>query len=367
VTLCHIDSLMAKQPSSGATDPMAPDAQRAARLLAWYDRVKRSLPWRLNADPYRVWVSEVMLQQTRVETAIPYYERFLAAFPSVEDLAQATQDEVLAQWSGLGYYRRARSLLAGAREVVGSGGFPGTAEGWRRLPGVGPYTAAAVASIVFREKVVALDGNLERVMARLEAYSGNPKTAAGRRFLTLAADGWLDPARPGDSNQALMELGATVCLPNKPLCGECPILASCRANDEGRVDDYPSRVRAARKTSRTLSAVCVKNGVRFLLFRRDPGAGLLAGTWELPWVDEREPDSAQALSERYGGTWRLGEGIATIRHTITSHDLTIIVSSGSVEGLGSIAEHEAARWASLTDLDGLPHSSVVRKAFAAAV
>ncbi len=363
--MCHIDP-MAKTPSArpGKRNPRGEN--KAALLLAWYERVKRPLPWRQSDDPYRVWLSEVMLQQTRVETAIPYYKRFLEAFPSVDSLARASEDQVLALWSGLGYYRRARMLLAAARDVVRSGGFPKTAEGWRRLPGVGRYTAAAVASIAYHEKVVALDGNLERVLARLEAYPQNPKSAAGHRFLTRAAGSWLNPERPGDSNQALMELGATVCLPRDPLCQQCPIAEWCLARRRRRVDDYPYRAPAAAKEARSLVAVCVRKGGQFLLFRRGPGSGLLAGTWELPWAENDDTSPAKALAQRYGGAWRLGKNIGTIRHTITSRNLLVAVREGEVEALGVVAEGGDARWASLAELDELPHSSLVRKAFLAA-
>ncbi len=306
-----------------------------------------------------------MLQQTRVETVIPYYERFLVAFPSVDALARATDDEVQARWSGLGYYRRARMLLAAAREVVRSGGFPSTARGWQRLPGVGSYTAAAVASIAYDEKVVALDGNLERVLARLEAYPLKAKSAAGRRFLTRAAEVWLDPERPGDSNQALMELGATICLPRNPICQQCPIAEWCLARSRGNVDDYPLRVPSAPMQALSLVAVCVRRGARLLLFRRDSGSELLAGTWELPWVDSDDTNPAKALTQRYGGTWRLGKCLGTIRHTITTRNLTVTIYSGVVEALGTVAESKDARWASLTELDKLPHSSLVRKTFLA--
>ena len=361
--MCHIDPFMAKTPSArpGTRNPRGEN--KAALLLAWYERVKRPLPWRQDDDPYRVWLSEVMLQQTRVETAIPYYEKFLEAFPSVEWLARASEEQVLALWSGLGYYRRARMLLAAARDVVRAGGFPETAEGWRRLPGVGPYTAAAVASIAYRENIVALDGNLERVLARLEAYSRNPKSAAGRRFLIRAAGAWLDPERPGNSNQALMELGATVCLPRDPLCQQCPIAESCLARRRRRVDDYPYRAPAAPKEARSIVAVCVRQGARLLLFRRAPGSGLLAGTWELPWAESDDPSPAEALAQRYGGTWRVGGHIGTIRHTITHRNLLVAVREGHVEALGQVAESGDARWASLAELDELPHSSLVRKVF----
>jgi A/G-specific adenine glycosylase len=210
---------MAKVPRGGSElERTATCDRRAGLLLAWYEKVKRPLPWRRDNEAYRVWLSEVMLQQTRVETAIPYYRRFLKAFPSVEALAKAGENEVQALWSGLGYYQRSRRLLRAAREVARVGDFPQTLAGWQKLPGVGPYTAAAVMSIVHGERVVALDGNIERVLSRLDAYGKNPKTAAGKRFLARVAEPWLDAVRPGDSNQALMELGATVCLPRNPRC-----------------------------------------------------------------------------------------------------------------------------------------------------
>ncbi|MCP4200409.1 MAG: A/G-specific adenine glycosylase [bacterium] len=335
-------------------------------LLAWYEQVKRPLPWRQDRDAYRVWVSEVMLQQTRVETAIPYYERFLSALPTVEALARAEDDEVQALWSGLGYYRRARMLVKAARDVVRNGGFPQSAEAWQQLPGVGPYTAAAVASIVHGERVVALDGNVERVLARLEAYDGRPKSAAGRRFLTQAAEPWIDADRPGDSNQALMELGATICLPGNPRCHRCPINRSCTARRRGRVEDYPNRSRAIQKEERRLLAVMVRRRDRFLLFRRDSRTAILPGTWELPWVESDDPDPSEELAERYGGAWRVGARIASIRHTITRRNLVVTVSEGGLECASSVAEGREARWANLTELDELPHSSLVRKAILAA-
>lgn len=357
---------MVKIPSGKSDTETVAHSGRAGLLLAWYERVKRPLPWRQDRDAYRIWLSEVMLQQTRVETAIPYYERFLKSFPSVDALARAGEDEVHALWSGLGYYRRARMLSRAAREVVRAGGFPRTAEGWRQLPGVGPYTAAAVVSIVFAERVVALDGNIERVLARLEAYDENPRTAAGKRFLTQAAEPWLDADRPGDSNQALMELGATICLVRSPLCRQCPIAESCVARRQGRVDDYPRRARAVRKEKRSLQAVMVRRSDRFLLFRRDSRSKLLAGTWELPWVDSDDANPSKSLAERYGGVWRVGRRIGSIRHTITRRNLVVTVSEGGLEDGDGVAEGRGARWASLAELDDLPHSSLVRKAFLAA-
>lgn len=197
-------------------DGRLPVLSTPARLLAWYDRIRRDLPWRRTRDPWAIWVSEVMLQQTRVETAIPYFERFLIRFPDPAALAAAPIEEVLAQWSGLGYYRRARQLHGAAREVVERGGLPRSSAELERLPGIGPYTAAAIASIAFGEPVPVLDGNVVRVAARLSAEPEDPSRAAARGRLLAVAATLLEISRPGDSNQALMELGATVCLPKSP-------------------------------------------------------------------------------------------------------------------------------------------------------
>lgn len=356
---------MAKLPGGEPSIETKAQAGRSGRLLRWYDRVKRPLPWRRDKDPYRVWLSEVMLQQTRVATAIPYYERFLRAFPSVRALAGASDDEVRALWSGLGYYRRARMLHQAAQRVVDAGKFPRTAAQWRELPGVGSYTAAAVASICFGERVVALDGNLERVIARLEAFDGNPKSASGGRHLRAAGHHLLDAKRPGDSNQALMELGATICLPVQPRCEECPLASSCQARRSERVEHYPVRSGSEIKTRHQLIAVCVRNGSRLLLFRRRHDSKLLPGTWETPWVLAGEEDPESALGSRYGGTWVLGERIGSVRHSVTSRELSVDVHEGTLEA-SEVAESRPARWSDVADLEELPHSSLVRKIFRAA-
>lgn len=342
-------------------------AEPAAALLSWFDRVKRPLPWRLDRDPYRVWVSEAMLQQTRVETAIPYFERFLLSLPSVEALARADEAQVRALWSGLGYYRRARMLHEASRRIVADGRFPKTARDWQLLPGVGPYTAAAVASIAFGEKVAAVDGNVERVLARLEAYGENPKSAAGRRFMARAAESWLNDGRPGDCNQALMELGATVCLPSQPRCESCPIVAMCRARRFQKVDAYPYRPPSSAKRDVRLIAVCVRRGGRLLLFRRGAGEQLLAGTWEIPWVRAGEPNLEMALTRTYGGIWGIGRHLATIRHSITTRKISVSAHQGTFDGDGKLEQGTQAAWANHVELERLPHSSLVRKLFLAAV
>lgn len=330
-----------------------------------------------------------MLQQTRVETATPYYERFLERFPTVEHLARAEQEEVLALWSGLGYYRRARQLHRAAQEIDRRGGrFPDTVEGLLELPGIGPYTAAAVASIAFRVPVPVLDGNVERVASRLLATSENPKSGRGRRLLSERVKVLLDPQRPGDSNQALMELGATLCTPRAPRCLVCPLVRICRARAEGEPESYPV-ARRRRKTERVRRAVIVVGGGParegtperpVLLFRRADDADLLAGTWELPWVelsvdgetpvaDKTAERITRELGRRYGGRWRLGGHLGRVRHGITYRSIEVEIFRGGREdtaavrpdGDGDEAEGADAGFFDAAERRDLPLSSLVSK------
>ena len=345
--------------------------QRTHDLLAWFDVHRRDLPWRQTSDPYRIWLSEVMLQQTRVETVLPYYRRFLERFPTVKRLAEAEVDEVLALWSGLGYYRRARQLHQAARLVAERGhrgaGFPRTAVGLRELPGIGDYTAAAVASIAFGEAIPVLDGNVVRVLSRLLAAPEDPRGGAGRRRLLEAARELLDPARPGDSNQALMELGATLCSPQRPRCPACPLRLGCRAALAGEQELYPAARRRRPRESVRLVAVVVEGEDGVLLFRRPEGSALLAGTWELPWVEAgsagRSPEAG--LGARYGGRWRLGPALARVRHGITFRDLDVEVRRGEIGSGGFVREGIEAGWFDGRGRAGLPLSSLVGKVLAA--
>ncbi|HYU34677.1 MAG TPA: A/G-specific adenine glycosylase [Thermoanaerobaculia bacterium] len=334
--------------------------QPAPDLLAWFDRHRRDLPWRRTRDPYRIWLSEVMLQQTRVEVVLPYYERFLARFPTIEELAAAGIDEVLALWSGLGYYRRARQLHAAARQVAASGGFPSTLDGWLALPGVGAYTAAAVASIAFGVAVPVLDGNVERVLSRWLALAADPRSSGARRELLAAAAGLLAAERPGDSNQALMELGATLCTPRRPKCLLCPLASGCRAAAAGDPEIYPAAKAKRESEKRRLVVAVAEREERVLLFRRPDDSSLLAGTWELPWVGE-DGDAAPepALACRYGGIWRLGPRLAEVRHGITYRDLEIAVHRAEVAEAPFAAE--AAGWFDAAGRKGLAVSSLVGK------
>jgi len=340
----------------------------ARRLLAWFDRHRRPLPWRRDSDPYRVWVSEIMLQQTRVETAGPYYERFLERFPDRAALAAASDDEVLAAWSGLGYYRRARQLLAAARRLEAAGpGWPATAAEWRRLPGVGPYTAAAVASIAFGEVEPALDGNAVRVLSRLAAEPGDPGRAAVRRRLERAARELLDPRRPGDGNQALMELGATICRPQRPRCEICPLRDGCAAASEGAPEAYPLRRPAAPpRLERRVVALVSRRGL-LLMFRRSSDEGQLAGLWELPWAaGDPGPAVAREMGRRYGGRWRLADKLAAARHAITNRRIEAELWRARLEGGDVVGEGPEAGWHHPDRLEQLPTGSLDGKLLRAA-
>ncbi|MBD3366853.1 MAG: A/G-specific adenine glycosylase [Candidatus Eisenbacteria bacterium] len=262
-----------------------PDPARISQaLLAWYDVSRRDLPWRGTTDPYAVWVSEVMLQQTQVGRVIDYWTRFLDALPTVESLAGASLDDVLALWSGLGYYSRARRLHAAAREVVDERGgrLPETAAGLRELPGMGDYTSAAVASIAFGEPVPVLDANVVRVLSRLLASTGDPRRAGVRRELRAAAAEIVRVGRPGDVNQALMELGALVCLPREPACDDCPLFSFCAGRQSGDPRTYPAAAgRPEVLTLREAALVLCGEGTVLLTRERHP-RGWWNDLWRLP-------------------------------------------------------------------------------------
>ena len=270
-------------------------AEVASAVVAHYRRDQRDLPWRRTRDPYAIWVSEIMLQQTRVQTVIPYWERWMARFPTVSALAEAPLDDVLAAWAGLGYYSRARNLHAGAKAVAESfaGTLPRAAGELRRVPGIGPYTAGAIASIAYGERAPLVDGNVARVLARLFAIDHDIKSSAGQRVLWQRAGELMAalPAEyaPGDLNQGLMELGATLCSPASPRCLVCPLGARCTAARTGRQDELP--VVAARKKESELPvlsrvALWMADGDRIVLARRVP-EGLFGGLWELPQAGDR--------------------------------------------------------------------------------
>ena len=299
-------------------------------LQAFYRQHARDLPWRRTRDPYAIWLSETMLQQTRVETVEPRWRAFLATFPTVRALARAHEHEVCEAWAGLGYYRRARSLHAAARQICAAHGgeLPRTAALLRTLAGVGPYTAGAVASIAFGEVAPIVDGNVARVLSRLYALSAPLQDPAGTRRLWEIAAQLVQVAAhtgtPGDFNQALMELGAVVCTPRKPRCGACPVSAACVARAEGSAEALPV---AAKKTQvRPLSvafAYCVEAGG--LQLRRRPLEGLWAGLWEMP--SEHGPEGPRALRAR---GFVLGPKLAQVGHLLTHRRVTACVYAATL-------------------------------------
>jgi A/G-specific adenine glycosylase len=321
-----------------------PPARRDAlrrRLLAWYDAGHRELPWRFSqhgADPYRVWLAEVMLQQTQVQAAIPYYERFVARLPTLEALAAAADDDVFALWSGLGYYARGRNLLAAARTAVARHGkLPASLEALRALPGFGPYTAGAVASIAFAIPAAAVDGNVARVLARLFLVEGDPAATRVRERLWALAGALVPAGRPGDFTQALMELGATVCSRSSPGCGRCPVAPLCAARAVGRAHELPAPRRRPARLERTLAcAVVLRSGrpepgaraeSRDVLLVRRPAKGLFGGLWAPPAVElENAAEPRPALREALraaGVEGTIGEELAAVTRVLTHRQLTL--------------------------------------------
>ena len=307
-------------------------------LLQWYGRQRRSLPWRDTRDPYRIWVSEVMLQQTQVTTVVPYYRRFLERFPTLQALAEAELDQVLALWQGLGYYARARNLHAAARIVCRdhAGVVPASRSMLMALPGVGPYTAGAILSIAYGLDLPAIDGNVKRVLCRLFDYDGDPDDASGKRMLSHYAEALLPRGRAGDYNQAMMELGATVCVLRRPRCGDCPLAFCCRALALGVQAWRPLAKRRTAIPSREFLAALCQRGGRLLIVRRFP-QGLLGGLWELPG-GELFPREAHAralgrhLSDGLQVRVRVGEAVTAVKHAYTHFRVTVHVYQCSLWG-----------------------------------
>ena len=345
-------------------------ARLAAGLLAWYDRHRRALPWRAKAgehpDPYRVWLSEIMLQQTTVKTVAPYFRSFLARWPTVAALAQAELDEVLHAWQGLGYYARARNLHRCAQIVARRyrGRFPRSEEALKKLPGIGPYTAAAIAAIAFGRKATVVDGNIERVLARLFAVR-EPLPGAKEKLHRLAHA--LTPAlRPGDHAQAMMDLGAVVCTPQRPRCTLCPWQASCVARKEGIAAALPKRAPKPKRPLRRGIVFWLVRGGRDVLVRKRPAKGLLGGLMELPstgWAEVLPTPAEAECQAPLEARWRALPGI--VRHVFTHFELELTVLAGSVgettEGPDGVNEGETHRWCRLDRLSDLALPTLMKK------
>jgi A/G-specific adenine glycosylase len=329
-------------------------------LLAWYRPRRRALPWRRTRDPYAIWVSEVMLQQTRVETAIPYYHRFLERFPTVGALAGADLQDVLKAWEGLGYYTRARNLHRAAGEVASrhGGRLPDDPDALRALPGFGPYMTGAVASIAFGRPEPVVDGNVVRVLTRLFAIPGVPAETPTRKRLWRLARRLVPREGAGDHNQALMELGATVCTPRAPDCGACPLAGPCRARARGTPTSFPAKAARRAVPHHDIAVGIVSRDGRLLLVRR-PASGLLGGLWEFPGgrvAQGERPEAAVArqLRERFGLPVRPVAPLAPVFHAFTHRRVTLHPFTCEGDGGPVVPSyHTDHRWVPADALDGL--------------
>ena len=311
-------------------------AQFRRRLLGWFQKHQRRLPWRGQRDPYRILVSEIMLQQTRVAVVEDRYKKFIAQFPSAEKLARAREHTVLAAWSGLGYYRRARNLHASAKKIAEAAEFPRVSTALLELPGIGRYTANAVASIAFGEPVAVVDGNVKRVLERLFASRFLSQAKSGdERYWEFAAR-LLDKQNPGDFNQAMMELGALVCLPGQPRCGTCPVAAMCAARGP-----VARKAREARRRAMLQYALARKNG-SVLLQQRPSHSSLMPGMWELPLMERNTTDESPVIFK--------------LRHSITTTDYTIFVHVITANNHAN-----GGQWHSLRSAKRLPLTGLTRK------
>ena len=343
----------------------------ATALLAWYDQHARVLPWRARpgyrADPYHVWLSEIMLQQTTVNAVAPYYARFLSRWPTVDALANADLEDVLRGWAGLGYYARARNLHTCARAVIKrhSGVFPDNIEVLRELPGIGDYTAAAIAAIAFDHRAVPVDGNVERVIARL--FAVEDELPAAKPAIKRLAASLLPAERSGDFAQALMDLGATICSPKRPACGLCPWARSCAARARGDQETFPRKTPKREGTLRRGAAFVALRDDATVLLRRRPEKGLLGGMSEVPgseWAHDFSVDTASRSAPRIAhAKWRRVPGL--VRHVFTHFPLELAVFVARVPRATKAPKN--ARWVKLVDASGEALPNVMRKVLAHAL
>jgi A/G-specific adenine glycosylase len=353
-----------KRPAASADS----SASRPALLLDWYDRHRRRLPWRPpageRADPYRVWLSEIMLQQTGVKTVGPYFEKFLARWPDVAALGRASQDDVLRMWAGLGYYSRARNLHACAVAVLRDHGgvFPDTEQGLRQLPGIGPYTAAAIGAIAFDVRTMPVDGNIERVVSRLYAVE-EPLPQAKPRIQELATT-LLGPSRAGDSAQALMDLGSSICTPKKPACALCPLNEDCAARLRGDQETFPRKAPKKAGTLRRGAAFIVTRGDE-LLVRTRAEKGLLGGMTEVPgseWLAGQDDKAALQQAPALKGVARWHRKAGVVTHVFTHFPLELVIYTAKLAARSRAPD--GMRWVPIATLAGEALPNVMRKAIA---
>ena len=346
---------------------MTPDLPEI--LLTWYEENARSLPWRGTSDPYSVWVSEIMLQQTRVETVIPYFERWIERFPDIVSLADASQQEVLTYWEGLGYYSRARNLHRAAQIVVVDydGELPEDVRSLQKLPGIGRYTAGAIASIAYGQNEAVLDGNVSRVYARYFNYDQPVKSSSSQRELWSLASENLPCGRAGEFNQALMDLGATICTPRDPGCGTCPLARSCQAFAAGLQHERPVGITKAPLPHHTVTAAVIFRGDRVLITQR-PQNGLLGGMWEFPGGKQQPgEDLASCLQreicEELGVEVEVGKQLGVYQHAYTHFKVTLhafhctLVNGREPEAV----QVDDMRWTVLDELQDFPMGKIDRQ------
>lgn len=336
-------------------------------LLTWYDANARLLPWRSFPTPYRVWVSEIMLQQTRVETVLPYFERFLTRFPDLESLSSANLEEVLRLWEGLGYYSRARNLHRAAQIVFSeqSGQIPAQAVELEQLPGIGHYTAAAIASIAFGEPAAAVDGNIKRIYSRILALQEALGSARFEKTIQKHAQAVLPTDRPGDFNQALMDLGSDLCLPRQPLCLACPVQNYCLAFSQGVQNDLPNRIKKAPVPHHEVCVAVIQFDGKVLLNQREQ-KGLLAGLWEFPGGKLEQSDNSlqdcvkRELLEKSGLEIAITEEIGVFKHAYTHYKITVHAWQASMLSSPPLVLPENLHWVPTADLPAYPMGKVAR-------
>lgn len=365
---------MSDRSDPSATKPRLPEspwlAQFRRRLRAWFAQHARDLPWRRNRDPYAIWVSEIMLQQTQVATVRPYFERFLKSFPTIQALAQADEEEVLRHWEGLGYYRRARQLHAAAQRMVAEHGgqFPRDPEAVRALPGIGRYTAGAILSIAFDARQPILEANTLRLFSRLLAFRGEPTSATGGRLLWAMAEHLLPRQQVGAFNQALMELGSEICTPRGPACSECPVATLCPTNTAGLQGEIPVPKRRPVFEQRHEIAVVLRRRGQILL-GRCPEGERWAGLWDFPRFEVQaeaplalEAEIRDKLRRRTGVVAEVGTRLTTFKHGVTRFRITLDCYQARYRS-GPGAERELAelRWMALDALEQYPLCTTGRK------
>jgi A/G-specific adenine glycosylase len=339
----------------------------AQKLIAWFKAHQRDLPWRRNPTPYAVWVAEIMAQQTRLETILPYFQRWMASFPTIEDLGVASQQDVLNLWEGLGYYSRARNLHKAAQIVAQDheGELPDNVQALRALPGIGRYTAGAIASIAFGMDEPAVDGNVKRVLARVFRVEEPVDSTRGEKRIWALASEHLPSGQAGDYNQALMELGATVCLPGNPNCAQCPIQGDCQAYTAGRQAEYPHKKPKTKIPHHRVTAAVIRKGKHVLIAQRAQD-DMFGGMWEFPGGKQEEDESLKSclkreIKEELGVKIKVSEEIGVFSTTYTHFSVTLHAFKCQLDGgRPRPVEVDDLRWVTVDELDGFPMSKLDR-------